>query len=269
MDPVAKTAYYCCGVRAADAARPNPICGDYLAQRFMNPEAREIVARFQRFRGPNASNVTRHRLIDDWLRERLKATPDLRIVLLGAGFDTRAFRLMGGRWLELDQAAIVAAKEAELPAHDAPNSLQRVAIDFASEALADKLKPWAGESPTLVVLEGVAVYLKQAELRAMLDTLVRCFPGHVLISDIMTARFLRRYSRSMFRALAELGAHYGDLFDDPTAVVADAGYRKLVQVSIIDRARELGALPIPRVILNTVLRGVRDGYSAYVFEAIK
>ena len=105
----------------------------------MNPEAREIAARFQSFRGPNASNVTRHRLIDDWLRERLKATPDLRIVLLGAGFDTRAFRLMGGRWLELDQAAIVAAKEAELPAHDAPNSLQRVAIDFASEALADKV----------------------------------------------------------------------------------------------------------------------------------
>ena len=108
--------HYCCDIRAADAERPNPICGDYLAHRFLNTEARALVTRFARFKGANAVNVVRNRLIDDFLRERLQASPDLRIILLGAGFDTRAFRLAGGRWVEL-----VSAKEAELLARDAPN----------------------------------------------------------------------------------------------------------------------------------------------------
>jgi hypothetical protein len=49
----------------------------------------------------------------------------------------------------------------------------------------------------------------------------------------------------------------------------DAGYRQIAQASIIGRACDLGALSMPRLILNTVLRGLRDGYRAYVFEANK
>jgi methyltransferase (TIGR00027 family) len=177
LDPIAKTAYYCCGARAADAERANPICGDHLARRFMNDEARAVFARFSRFTNSNASNVARHRLIDDWLRERLSATPDLRVILLGAGFDTRAFRLRGGRWVELDQPATIAVKQAELPEEDAPNPLKRVAIDFAVDSLADKLKPFAGESRVVVVMEGVNAYVSEAEMRRALDTLVRAFRG--------------------------------------------------------------------------------------------
>jgi methyltransferase (TIGR00027 family) len=233
----------------------------------MNAEARAIFARFSGFKNPNASNVARHRIIDDWLRERLSATPDLRVVLLGAGFDTRAFRLRGGRWVELDQPATIAIKEAELPAQEAPNALRRVAIDFAVDSLADKLAPWAGESPAVVVMEGVNAYLSEAELRRTLDILVRTFPGHVLICDLFTARFVRRYSGKIRRRIEELGGRFAELSDDPARTFVEAGYRRLVQVSIVDRARELGAISVPPWLLNTLLRGLRDGYRAYIFEA--
>ncbi len=74
--------------------KARPICGDQFAERFMDAEARALFKRFKKFRGPNASNAARHRIIDDWLRHRLSDQPKLRIVLLGAGFDTRAFRLI-------------------------------------------------------------------------------------------------------------------------------------------------------------------------------
>lgn len=267
MDPIAKTAYYCCGARAADAERANPICGDHLARRFMNDEARTVFACFSRFTNANASNVTRHRLIDDWLRERLSATPDLRVVLLGAGFDTRAFRLRGGRWVELDQPETIAIKQAELPEQGAPNPLKRVAIDFAVDSLADKLKPFAGESRVIVVMEGVNAYLGPAETRRTLEILIRTFPRHVLICDLLTARFVRRYSAKMRQQIEDLGGHFAELADDPTQTFAEAGYRQLVQVSIVDRARELGAISVPRWLLNTLLRTLRDGYRAYIFEA--
>jgi methyltransferase (TIGR00027 family) len=267
LDPIAKTAYYCCGVRAADAERADPICGDHLAHRFMNAEARAIFALFNGFKNPNGSNVTRHRIIDDWLRERLSATPGLRVVLLGAGFDTRAFRLRGGRWVELDQPHTIAVKEAELPIEQAPNPLSRVAIDFAVDALGDKLAPWEGESPTVVVMEGVNPYLSDDTRRRTLDVLVKTFPGHVLICDLMTARFIRRYSGGIRRRIKELGGSFAEPADDPTRTFVEAGYRLLVHVSIIDRARELGAVSVPRWLLNTLLRSLRDGYQAYIFEA--
>src|SRR2546421_12623046 len=103
MDPIAKTAWYCCGARAADARSERPVCGDHLAERFMDGEGQSVFQRFsgRKFQAPNVSNATRHRIIDDLLRERLRAQPDLPVVLLGAGFDTRAFRLTGGRRLRL------------------------------------------------------------------------------------------------------------------------------------------------------------------------
>jgi hypothetical protein len=61
----------------------------------------------------------------------------------------------------------------------------------------------------------------------------------------------------------------GDTSDNPAGIVAKAGYRLVAQASIIGGACELGALWIPRVILNTALRWLRDGYRAYVFEAIR
>jgi methyltransferase (TIGR00027 family) len=267
LDAIAKTAYYCCGVRAADAEKAAPVCGDHLACRFMNDEANAVFDRFKRFRGPNASNVARHRMIDDWLRERLRVTPDLQIVILGAGFDTRAFRLVGGRWIELDQPPVIAIKEVELPAAEAPNPLLRIPIDFAVDSLADKLAPWTGKNPVVIVMEGVSMYLEPAELRLTLDMLVRTFPQHTLICDLMTADFVRRYSAPLRRQIEELGGRLAELVDDPAAIVAGAGYRQIAQVSIVDRARELGALWIPRWLLYTLLRRLRDGYRAYVFEA--
>ena len=68
MDPIAKTAYYCCGVRMLDAQSADPICGDHLAERFMDAAARDLFRPFECFRAPNRSNAARHRIIDDLLK---------------------------------------------------------------------------------------------------------------------------------------------------------------------------------------------------------
>lgn len=95
--PVSKTAYYCCGVRALDAAASHTVCGDQFAERFMTSDAWALFEPFRGLRAPNVSNVARHRLIDDLLRARLARRPETAVVIVGAGFDTRAFRLPGGR----------------------------------------------------------------------------------------------------------------------------------------------------------------------------
>jgi len=54
-------------------------------------------------------------LIDQAVRARLQANPDTLVVLVGAGFDSRAFRIPGGRWIEIDEAPIIERKNAVAP----------------------------------------------------------------------------------------------------------------------------------------------------------
>lgn len=267
MDPIAKTAWYCCGVRALDARRAQPLCGDTLAARFMDECARDVLDRFATMGDANLSTAVRHRLIDDLLRERLQARPAQPVLLLGAGFDTRAYRLAGGDWLELDQPALITLKERTLPASQAPNPLQRVPIDFAADRLADKLGAWAGRRDVVVVMEGVSMYLPPAQWQQTAQTLRALLPGHLLVCDLVDASFMRRYGGRLRRAIREIGGDFAPLRRDPVAAVTAQGYRLLDAQSVVGRTAELGAVPIPRWLLASLLRSLRDGYQVYRFEA--
>lgn len=83
----------------------------------------------------------RHQMIDEFLRPELRNNPNLLVVNIGCGFDTRAFRHPERRWVEIDEPAIITHKNARLPAKDAKNSLTCISIDFSSEALKEKLAP--------------------------------------------------------------------------------------------------------------------------------
>ncbi|MBN9509737.1 MAG: class I SAM-dependent methyltransferase [Alphaproteobacteria bacterium] len=268
VSPIAATAYYCCGVRARDAASPRPICNDHLAQRFMDAEAEAIFAPFAGLRAPNGSNIVRHRLVDDILRARLAEHRNLRVVLLGCGFDTRAFRLTGGTWLEFDEPALLARKEAVLPAAEAPNALCRLATDFSPADLAAQLRAHADGGPAVVVMEGVSMYLAAAQLQGSLATLRAALAGHTLLCDLMTRRFARRFGGALLARIRALGGAFGELSDEPAASVTTAGYRLLGRQSIPGAAVAQGAVPIPRWLLATLLRSLRDGYQLYRFEAL-
>ena len=89
--------------------------------------------------------VIRTRVFDDWLATVVPAVSQL--VLLGAGFDSRAFRLdwpPGVRLWELDQASLLAAKEAILAQVAAIPGCQRhtVAVDFAADRPGKLASAW-------------------------------------------------------------------------------------------------------------------------------
>ena len=206
MNPGSNTAFYCCGIRMRDAETAHPICNDRFAKLFMNEHGLEIFNRFGGERGPNVSNVARARYIDDLLRTRLTANPDLQIVVIGCGFDSRAFRLAGGAWFELDEPPLITYKEACLPAEQAPNRLRRIAIDFEHESLREKLLPLTAAAPTVFVIEGVTMYVTADALRATLEVLRSAFPTDEVIADLMTRRFINTYGAAIKRIIAQLGA---------------------------------------------------------------
>lgn len=266
LEPIARTAFYCCALRAADAATVHPVCDDTFASRLLDEGIREQIRPLLRFRGPAISNVARHRLIDDLLRHALREEPGRRIILLGAGFDTRAFRLAGGRWWEIEDPALVAFKEGRLPASSAPNPLIRIPVSFQTEALATHVGPLAGDDPAVVVLEGVSMYLPDRVLHELATTVRQYLPRATLIADLMSPAFSRSFGAPVRRELRKFGAPFADWHHHPRETIEAAGYRVRQVHSIAGRAREAGTLRMPRWVLNTLLRGFRDGYAVWVFE---
>jgi methyltransferase (TIGR00027 family) len=117
----------------------------------------------RRWPGARTSGIARTRLIDDWIGQA--AVEIDQVVLLGAGFDTRAWRLntlASARIFEVDHPNTAAVKQARLrSAHADLRKVTFVNVDFEKDDF-DRLLRAAGfdaTRPAIVVWEGVSQYL--------------------------------------------------------------------------------------------------------------
>jgi hypothetical protein len=83
----------------------------------------------------------------------------------------------------------------------------------------------------------------------------------------MSPAFRERFSGAVRRELGRLGAHFAPNSSHPRLAFEAAGYRQTNVISMVGRAREAGTLRIPRWLLNTLLRELRDGYAVWTWQA--
>jgi methyltransferase (TIGR00027 family) len=273
MNPVSNTAFYCCGVRMLDAEKKKSVCRDIYAERFMDEKGRQIFEPFRSEKMPNISNITRCRIIDDYLSNELKRNRNMNIITIGAGFDTRPYRLTGGKWTELDEPQIISYKNEKLPLDECRNPLKRIPIEFASETLEEKLGHLDKNLYTVFVIEGVFMYLETGAIEDTLKALQRMFPGHVLYCDLMTRNFFDKFAKSVHSKLAAAGGKFTERPRDPQKVFIHLNYDLVEQTPMFMRARELGILwdeaRIPRfmaaLLLNVFMKDLK-GYSVCHFH---
>ncbi|QDZ39831.1 class I SAM-dependent methyltransferase [Euhalothece natronophila Z-M001] len=261
---VTKTAYYPLGVRAWDAQQGEPVCNDWLAPSLMTDEAKEIWKQFASLNRPNFSTAGRHAIIDDLIRKALQKDSKAKVVVMGAGFDTRAFRLSGGNWLEVDEPAILAEKERHLPSHQSPNSLVRIPIDFAKESLKDHLSSFSQPETTHVILEGVLMYLTQRQRWELLETLGELFPHHFIYCDLVKRSFFQRQMTAVHEQIVKLGASFKELQEKPEQLFLQAGYQPITRQSVVGKVAD--QLEVPRWILHLFLRNIKNGFCVWQFE---
>lgn len=266
INSISKTAYYTLGVRAWDATLPKPACGDTFAKLFMNEDAQKMWQEFKDDLRPNASNASRHAIIDGQVAEALLSNSNALVVIIGAGFDTRAFRMKGGRWIEVDEPEIIGYKETKLPTFKAPNPLVRIPIDFERESLIDSLSSFSTLTTTHIVLEGVLMYLNQVDRRHLIAGLQQIFPHHMVYCDLMRRSFFERYSKEIHEKILSLGATFTDISEHPESLFLDNGYKPLSCVSIPLSAAEHGNLGIPFFLVRYFFKTLRKGYCTWRFE---
>jgi methyltransferase (TIGR00027 family) len=102
-----------------------------------------------------------------------------QVVLLAAGYDTRAYRLAwleGTRVYEIDQPAALARKEALLQREGASPRCERIAlgVDRASDWAAPLLASgFLLERSSIWLLEGLLMYLTQTEAETAINAITR------------------------------------------------------------------------------------------------
>jgi len=266
MKPVSKTAYYCCGVRMMDALSTKPLVNDTFAKRLMDEEGLRYWESFKNFTNPNGSNVARCYLIDTWIKKQLQANPETTIILLGAGLDSRAYRLPHGKWIELDEPGVIEYKEKRLPSSTCKNPLERISIDFEQEPLQEKLSPFSQAQPVMIVVEGVLMYLSPEQKSTLFTTLTSLFPNHLLLCDLMNRRFFNAMgNQGPYQEIVKSGAPFRDLEEDPEKNIIKYGYRLQEFKSNVITASDFGLLSLPRFVVKYLMRGLLTGYSSYQF----
>jgi methyltransferase (TIGR00027 family) len=182
--------------RARGSDRTDTCYNEPLAKLFVGEEAvqqaekRDPTKHYARNQVPTV--VRRHMLIDELMCEAIGRTHGPRqVVILGAGFESRAYRFkhLPVRWFEIDLPEPAIEKERILKENgirDDPKIIQRVKLDLATDDWVAAIKEagWDPTAPTFYILEGLIYYMTTEEAIALLKSIPHVPGSRIALSII-------------------------------------------------------------------------------------
>ncbi|WP_433549259.1 class I SAM-dependent methyltransferase [Streptomyces sp. CA-294286] len=278
-DGVGATALLVAAARAIETHRPDSLARDPYAEHFVRAapasagwpvrphqvrdgDANPLWGRFARYFG------LRTRVLDDFLLHAVHTDGSRQVVLLGAGLDSRAFRL---DWpgasviFEVDRAGVLAFKHQVLDGLSAVPRATRVPVatdlrdDWAAALTDAGFDPAA---PSVWLAEGLLFYLPPAAETSLIGTVDRLTPeGSALAFEVKLEKDLLAYRDSpLYTATAQqIGIDLLTLFDlatrpDSVGHLTSRGWSASVHLPY-DFTRRHGRGPLPEK--NDALEGNR------------
>ncbi|MGE5184846.1 MAG: class I SAM-dependent methyltransferase, partial [Acidobacteriota bacterium] len=251
-----KTALMVCAYRARASRWDKPLFVDPWAEQLSGADGHEIAKLLdQRFPPMELWLALRVAYLDRLVGMAVDRLSIRQIVILGAGYDTRAARLprAGTTFFEVDHPATQAAKRerlARLPAYPV-EAARYVTCNFEREDPIDRLAATGfhvGE-PALVIWEGVVPYLTEPAIRATATRLANGLEPRSLVAfDFTGKKFAAANERSdtareaathQRRLIDDLGEPVRFGSDDMLPLLYDCGFRWVRQLDFNELALEM------------------------------
>ncbi len=211
-DKASWTAEMTATFRALEFIRPGKdrLIDDPYAVQFLRPSLRlllksGLLSRFalwlmvdRRFPGASVTIVSRIRFVDDCLEKAIGDGIE-QLVVLGAGYDSRAYRFAGlkqRKVFEVDHPNTQHLKKNKVTRifGKLPDHVQYVPVNFETEALMPKLKS-SGYNPglkTLFLWEGVCKYLTDTAVSDLLTAVsANTIKGSAIVFDYLFESMIR------------------------------------------------------------------------------
>lgn len=228
---LALTASWTAAVRAQESEREDRLFDDPWASALAGADG---LAWLEQGSAESAvADVLRTRFFDDYLLRVAREEGIRQVVLVGAGLDTRAFRLewpTGMKVFELDQGAVLERKQEIMDEAGAQPKCERhvVAVDLDGDWGTElKAAGIAEKQPAIWLLDGFLCRLSPDDLgRLLVRVLNTSSPGSYLAFDIINGATLTAPStQSWVQTQARAGAPCVGTMDDPKALLRRKGWK--------------------------------------------
>jgi methyltransferase (TIGR00027 family) len=256
-DALADTATWTAAMRAQETARPDRLFDDPWAHELAGPEGLAWLA--SRREESLLPMVIRTRYFDDRLQE-VAASGVRQVVLLGAGLDTRAYRLAwppGTILFELDTPGVLSRKATIMERAGATARCARRTTNV------DLAGAWTGAlatagfddaRPAAFLLEGLLFYLPNDLVAGILRAIAAiAAPEGWLGFDIVNAATLSSpYTRPWIEMQAQAGAPWLGTMEDPIACLGDRWAAGMTQPGQPDAHYGRWSLPVLPTIMPDI-----------------
>ena len=132
--------------------------------------------------------IARTIVLDRRVGEYLAAHPGATVMNLACGLDTRCYRMQGyAHWYNLDLPETIAVREALLPESGSISQLAMSAMDDWGAAVEGP------SGPALVIIEGLTMYLTQADVQRIFAVIAGRFPAATVFTETMNPMVVKRF----------------------------------------------------------------------------
>lgn len=132
--------------------------------------------------------IARTIVLDRLVGAFLKKNPGATVVNIACGLDTRCYRMAGyGRWYNLDLPETIAVRARLLPESGAIAQIAMSAMDDWGGEIAESGKE------TLIIIEGLTMYLTEAEVRRIFDVIAGRFARATVLVETMNPLVAKRF----------------------------------------------------------------------------
>ena len=209
--------------------------------------------------------IARTIVLDKLVKTYLSAHPGAVAVNIACGLDTRCYRMQGYQhWYNLDLPETIAVREKLLPENGKISQIAMSAMD-----------DWGGmireSGDALVIIEGLAMYLSEADVQRIFDVIARRFPRVTVLVEVMNPLVVRNFkeksiegSHAKFTWGVRDGQALAALLPEKNVMFAfslSAGHRESSRVVSIDLKKitigQLRTSPSNKALIDEIFAGTR------------
>lgn len=244
IENVSDTARWVAVYRAMETARPDAIFRDPFAARLAGERGEAIVDSMRKGRSMAWAMVVRTAIFDEIVTRVIGARGIDLVMNLAAGLDARPWRLALPpelRWVDVDLPEILAYKQETLRDATPVCRYEAVATDLTDAHARRALfaRVGAESTRTLVITEGLLVYLSAQQVGALATDLASVPSVRWWLSDLASPDLLRIMNRHWGRYVAEARAPFQFGPAEGTAFFHAFGWREAEFRSTLEEGHRL------------------------------
>ena len=196
--------------------------------------------------------IARTIVLDKLVKSYLASHGGAVVVNIACGLDTRCYRMSGyAHWYNLDLPETIAVREKLLPE-------SRKISQIAMSAMDD----WGGmireSGDALVIIEGLTMYLSEADVQRIFDVIARRFPRVTVLVEVMNPLVVLNFMEKSIEG--SLAKFTWGVRDGQALAALLPGFQLVEEHSLIEGMAEflpiykvLGKIPLVRNISNRIV----------------